>query len=66
MERLQQALALLGYAEHFEWWHRRNLISAISDFAQLSQDGELEKACEREIGRIHASLSPDQGPLRHK
>jgi len=58
MERLQQALALLGYANHFEWWHRRNLVSSILDFAQLSEDGELEKACEREIQRIHASLPP--------
>jgi hypothetical protein len=66
MERLQQALALLGYADHLEWWHRRNLVSAISEFAEISQDGELAKACEREIERIHASLPPDQRPLRHK
>jgi hypothetical protein len=66
MERLQQALALLGYADDLEWWHRRNLVSAISEFAETSQDGELEKAREREIERIHASLPPDQQPLRHK
>ena len=60
MEQLQQALALLGYADHLEWWHRRNLVSAISEFAEIREDAELEKAWEREIGRIHASLPPDQ------
>jgi len=64
MERLQQALALIGYADHLEWWQRRNLVSSISEFAETSQDGELVKACEREIERIHASLPPDQRPLQ--
>jgi hypothetical protein len=57
MERLQQALALLGYAKPLAPHHRNNLIAAIAQFALVNEDSELGAACERELENIRASAS---------
>ncbi|HEY0799197.1 MAG TPA: hypothetical protein VGD54_00025 [Steroidobacteraceae bacterium] len=66
MERLQQVLILLGYHDHLEPWHRNNIVKAISDFASLKNDGELVKACEKELDRIYDSVPADQKVPRSK
>lgn len=58
--RLEQALELLGYARATELHHQSNLIHAISLFAGLSGDFELEAECEREIQRIRAEVAAKQ------
>ena len=60
--RFEQALELLGYARATELHHQSNLIHAISLFAGLSGDFELEAECEREIQRIRAEVAAKQAP----
>lgn len=60
--RFEQALELLGYARAKELHHQSNLIHAISLFAGLSGDADLEAECEREIHRIRAEVAAKQAP----
>lgn len=66
MERLQQALALLRYADPLEPWHRNNLVAAISEFALVNHDSELQTVCEQEFERIRATSPPDRWAPRRK
>lgn len=61
--RLEQALELLGYTHAKELHHQSNLIHAISLFAGLSGDTDLEAECEREIQRIRAEVAAKQEPV---
>lgn len=58
--RLEHALELLGYARAKELHHQSNLIHAISLFAGISGDADLEVECEREIQRIRAEVAAKQ------
>ena len=58
--RLEQALELLGYARAKGLHHQSNLVHAISLFAGLSGDADLEAECEHEIQRIRAELAAKQ------
>lgn len=61
--RLEQAIELLGYAHAKELHHQSNLIHAISLFAGISGDANLEAECEREIQRIRAEVAAKQEPV---
>ena len=60
--RLEQALELLGYARAKGLHHQSNLVHAISLFAGLSGDADLEAECEHEIQRIRAEVAAKQAP----
>jgi hypothetical protein len=55
MERLNQALGLLGYKTGQAAHVRSNLLHAILLFAAAQKDVELEQACEREIQSIRSA-----------
>jgi len=60
MDKLQEALTLLGYYKAEQPHYRSNLINAIQLFAGLQGDEELEKACEAELSSIPAEIAASQ------
>ncbi|MEN4807280.1 hypothetical protein [Pantoea agglomerans] len=63
--RLQQVLALLGYSRAQPRHHRSNLLSALRDFAVLSEDTETENACEALLTQLR-SESDESGTQTQK
>jgi hypothetical protein len=54
MDRLNQALALLGYKPEQTPHIRHNLLGAIQAFAAMQNDEALEEACEVDMRAIRA------------
>lgn len=63
MERLNQALVLLGYKTGQAAHVRSNLLHAILLFAAAQKDVELEQACESEIKSISSAAGVLKVPL---
>ena len=60
MNKLEQALQLLGYEKANHLHQKHVLVSAISSFAGLTNDDELEAACNAELDRLKAEIQANQ------
>jgi hypothetical protein len=60
MTRLEQALQLLGYEKAKHLHQKHVLVSAISSFASLTNDDELELTCNTELDRLKAEIQANQ------
>lgn len=60
MNKLESALQLLGYEKAKHLHQKHVLISAISSFASVTNDEELEAACDEELDRLKAEIQANQ------
>lgn len=61
MTRLDQVLQLLGYETAKQLHQKHALVSAISSFAALTNDVELESNCDAELNRLKSEIQTTQG-----
>lgn len=58
--KLEQALHLLGYKKAKHLHQKHVLVSAISSFASVTNNEDLEAACNAELDRLKAEIQASQ------